>query len=116
METAEGLALQSDVAGAWKVLELAGDTYAAGAYQIINEYGDPQSAFARIVEAQWTLHANAVNPDALDTLFLSVGQQHLNQYLALIRQHEEADLYRLPNTKQIEASYRAAVENRICQL
>ncbi|WP_163834049.1 calcium-binding protein [Spartinivicinus ruber] len=75
---------------------------------IRNEYGNPTTAFAKIVTVQWYLHAGQ---EALETKFLSVGLQHLEQYIALIEDAEQDGMYRLPNTEAIEDSYRKAVED-----
>jgi hypothetical protein len=100
-----------DVAGAWAVLSAAGDLYAANARDIIDEINNPISIFAKIVQVHW----DRVAPGARQTVFSGVGLQHLTQYLDYIRDAPNGtdngeQLYSLPNTEQIEASYRLAVK------
>ena len=90
------------IADVWKILADAGDVYAANAYAIIAERNAPVSVFAQIVQAHWD---RVAGPEARQSLFLVVGLQHVQQYVSLI----DTTSYSLPNTEQIEASYRQAV-------
>ena len=100
-----------DVAGAWGVLSAAGDLYATNARDIIYEINNPVSIFAKIVQVHW----DRVAPGARQSVFTSVGLQHLTQYLDNIQDEQSGtnsngeQLYLLPDTEQIEASYRLAV-------
>ncbi|MCG8015401.1 MAG: hypothetical protein JAY97_04225 [Candidatus Thiodiazotropha sp. 'RUGA'] len=111
LDEANSLMTIGDVAGAWNVLSEAGDLYASNARDIIEEINNPVSIFAKIVQVHW----DRVAPGARQTVFFSVGLQHLSQYLEETedRLHgingDGEQLYLLPNTEQIEASYRLAV-------
>ncbi|MEW8321233.1 MAG: hypothetical protein AB2606_01195 [Candidatus Thiodiazotropha taylori] len=111
LDEANSLMTLGDVAGAWNVLSEAGDLYASNARDIIEEINNPVSIFAKIVQ----VHRDRVAPGARQTVFFSVGLQHLSQYLEETedRLHgingDGEQLYLLPNTEQIEASYRLAV-------
>ncbi|MES9994344.1 MAG: hypothetical protein ABW098_20535 [Candidatus Thiodiazotropha sp.] len=100
-----------DVAGSWDILSEAGDLYAANARDIIYEINNPVTVFAKIVQVHW----DRVAPGARQTVFFDVGLQHLTQYLQRIREEPSGtnengeQLYRLPSSEQIEASYRLAV-------
>lgn len=101
------------VADFWKTLADAGDVYAANAYAIIAERDDPQSIYSQIVQTHWD---RVAGPEKREALFLKVGLQHAQQYAALINSGAYADgnevRYTLPNTQQIEASYRQAVMDK----
>lgn len=111
LRMAEAAADSGEVAEAWSILSSTGDRYAASAYDIILEIDDPVSVFPKIVQVQW----DRVAPGARQTVFMDVGLQHVRQYLEIVRRQEtEVDdhgeqLYLLPTTKDIEASYRRAV-------
>lgn len=100
-----------DIAGAWNVLASADDLYAASARDIIEQIDSPTSVFAKIVQVHW----DRVAPGARQTVFMDVGLQHLIQYLDLIQQDPSGTTpsgeqqYLLPNTEEIENSYRRAV-------
>jgi len=101
---AQGLAKQGRVADAWLELARHGDGYAAGARMIIEQRNSPQHFLAQTVDAHWD---RVVGPEKKAQHFMAVGQRHLDNYLALTL---GANQGKLPNTEQIERSYRDAVE------
>jgi hypothetical protein len=112
LRLAEEASDAGDIAGAWNILSAAGDRYAGNARDIIAEINNPISVFAKIVQVHW----DRVAPGARQSVFMDVGAQHLRQYLEETRkvqsgvdQETEELLYLLPDTEQIEYSYRRAV-------
>ncbi|MEJ2611436.1 MAG: hypothetical protein P8179_15480 [Candidatus Thiodiazotropha sp.] len=111
LEEAEALNVAGDVAGAYQVLAEAGDFYSQGAQVVIEEINAPVSIFARIVQVHW----DRVVPGARQRVFMDVGKLHQKQYLELIRPEKSGldengeQLYLLPNSIQIENSYREAL-------
>jgi len=85
-----------NVAGAWAALANAGDLYAAASYNVI---ADPNSFYGRVVRAEW----QATGADL--SKFNDVALQHLTQYLKITFDKNLV----LPDTKEIEGSYRTAV-------
>ncbi|MCU7816972.1 MAG: hypothetical protein KZQ81_17685, partial [Candidatus Thiodiazotropha sp. (ex Rostrolucina anterorostrata)] len=111
LQLAEEASNAGDIAGAWNLLSTEGDRYAGNAHDIIAEINNPSSVFAKIVQVHW----DRVAPGARQTVFMDVGAQHLRQYLEVVSNkranlNEQGEqLYLLPNTEEIEASYRQAV-------
>jgi hypothetical protein len=72
LEAAKALNDAGDVAGAYRVLAEAGDNYAANALVVIEQIENPESIFARIVQAHW----DRVAFGKRETLFMDVGLLH----------------------------------------
>jgi hypothetical protein len=112
LEEAQALNKAGNVAGAYRVLAEAGDNYSQNALVVIEEIAAPESIYARIVQVHW----ERVAPGALETHFMAVGQLHQSQYRELIEEvsmgtNEDGEqLYLLPDSIQIENSYRDALD------
>ncbi|MET0067325.1 MAG: calcium-binding protein [Candidatus Thiodiazotropha sp.] len=111
LNEAKALNAAGDVAGAYRVLASVGDNYSQNALVVIEEIDEPDSIFARIVQAHW----DRVAPGARQTHFMEVGALHQLQYLQLIEDeirdpNEQGEsTYLLPNSIAIEDSYRRAL-------
>ncbi|MEJ2622403.1 MAG: hypothetical protein P8163_19780 [Candidatus Thiodiazotropha sp.] len=111
LEQAQALNASGDVSGAYRVLAEAGDNYSQNALVVIEEINDPESIFARIVQTHW----DRVVPGARQTHFMAVGALHQFQYLQLIERERRGltengeQRYLLPNSIEIENSYRTAL-------
>jgi hypothetical protein len=111
LQAAKELNGSGDIAGAYRVLAEAGDKYAANALVVIEQIKDPDSIYARIVQAHW----DRVAPGKLEALFMIVGKRHQEQYLELVEGEPSGtdengeQLYLLANSIQLENSYREAL-------
>ncbi|NMG35400.1 hypothetical protein GRF61_13190 [Azoarcus sp. TTM-91] len=101
---AEAYAANNDYANGWKYLASIGDQYAETAYPVASgDYRSPlDAAFYRLVQNHWE---NVAGKQAIRDHFESVAAQHYAQYIKYIYGNN----YNLPDSKQIEKSYRDAV-------
>ncbi|NJM32208.1 MAG: hypothetical protein HC848_04215 [Limnobacter sp.] len=96
----------------WKYLASIGDQYADNAYAVTSGNSLSDDPFLRaydkimhrLVQNYWE---NVAGPNAYEEKFDAVGFQHFSQYVTLIDQSGT-----LPNSQQIEASYREAVTDK----
>lgn len=98
-----------DYKSGWKYLSSIGDNYADNAYGVTNvDYGSMGEMLSSslwmksLVRFHWIRTAGEDNYNAK---FSSVAVQHFQQYVDYIGSNG----FLLPNTQQIEQSYRAAV-------
>jgi hypothetical protein len=113
-DEAVALAKSGDTIGAWSILASEGDNYAVNAAEIINE--NSASLSKQLVENIWISagERSAYN----DGTFEKVANLHLNNYLeTMFEKNQQGNLEFtgiLPNTKQIENSYKTALkENNV---
>ena len=93
-----------DTEGGWKYLAGLGDRYADDASAIIGSEGEGIHLWMKnAVEHIWK---ETVGQAAYDTKFSDVAAQHFKQYVTLIENGDG----NLPNTQQIENSYKDALE------
>jgi hypothetical protein len=87
----------------WSYLSLCGDKYADNASAVTSGNATGiDKAFEVLVKNHWL---NTAGADAYSTKFDQVAAQHFQQYVEATRQNG----YNLPNSQQIEQSYRTAV-------
>ena len=105
---------QGKISEAWNFLGRKGDAYAYLAGAIVADNTANMSPLARLfyemVRSQWN-NTGAGGPDGAwgGTVFKGVGQRHLENYLTLLGSRGSSGAYELPNTIQIETSYREAL-------
>ena len=105
---------QGKISEAWNFLGSKGDAYAYLAGAIVADNTASMSPLARLfyemVRSQWN-NTGAGGPDGAwgGTVFKGVGQRHLENYLKLLNDKPTNGGYTLPNTIQIETSYREAL-------
>lgn len=95
---------QGDYSGGWRYLSSIGDNYADNAYAVAsgNTSGSWDELMHAFVKSYWDTVAGE---NAYAEKFDSVARQHFEQYVDLIGQNN----FQLPNSQQIEQSYRDAV-------
>lgn len=104
---------QGKIAEAWNFLGSKGDAYAYLAGAIVSNNTADMSPIARLfyemVRSQW---GNTVGAGVWGgTVFQGVGKQHLENYLTLLGSRGSPGAYELPDTIQIETSYKAALKD-----
>lgn len=101
---AKSYADAGDYADGWRYLASVGDNYADNAYVVTtgDASGVVDQGFHILVEKHW---ANTAGPDVYSEKFDAVARQHFEQYVNTIYENG----YGLPNSQQIEQSYRDAV-------
>jgi hypothetical protein len=84
IDHATSLLNQGDVSGAWQVLADNGDTYADNAAVVTGNADNPTDKFYQyMVKNNWS---NATGgSEAYNTYFNDVAQQHLQNYLNMLR-------------------------------
>lgn len=107
----QGANNQSKISEAWAFLGARGDSYAYLAAKVVTDntssMGVIQRLFYEMVRLQWD---NTVGTGVWGTqVFRNVGVQHLNQYIRLLELSTNGSIATLPNTLEIEASYRNAL-------
>ena len=102
---AQTYAASGDYQGGWQYLASIGDNYADNAYVVTtgNGQGYFDNLMHRLVKNYWDTVAG---PDAYTEKFDSVARQHFRQYVRDIANNPGN---KLPDSKQIEKSYRDAV-------
>ncbi|MES2961494.1 MAG: tandem-95 repeat protein [Pseudomonadota bacterium] len=111
LDQAQSLLNQGKVHEAWQTLAESGDNYALNAAKITDKNND---SFAKtLVQETWE---NTVGMAQYNEKFDAVAKQHLDNYLTSIRKINEKlppenDLFVLPSTTNIEASYKKALES-----
>jgi len=103
-EKAKKLSNEGKVHEAWRALADGGDNYARNAAEITNE--SKKYLSQELVKQTW-LHT--VGQEAYDQSFDPVAIVHLKGYISEI-DHDNG--YILPSTKQIEVSYKNALESQ----
>lgn len=103
-DIAQSYANTGDYVGGWNYLASIGDRYAddAAAVTSASTEGISGQFFQTLVKEHWN---NTAGPDAYANKFDEVAKQHFEQYVADIGENG----YQLPNSQQIEKSYRDAV-------
>ena len=93
-----------DYVGGWDYLASIGDNYADNAAAVTSGNATGlDKAFEVLVKVHWE---NTAGADAYATKFDQVARQHFRQYVTAI---SPTNNYTLPDSKQIERSYRDAV-------
>ena len=104
---AQAFAKDGKVFEAWSVLGEAGDNYAANAANIIKP--DSNSFTQALVKKTWE---ESVGIDAYNENFDAVAQSHVDGYLDVLNEGIIDDAFApLPDTVQIEESYKNALNN-----
>lgn len=102
---------QISVTEVWAFLGSKGDAYAYLASKIVASDTSTMSPIARLfyemVRSQWENTEGAGVWGS--AVFDGVAKRHLGNYLEFLQGHGSSGAYLLPNTIQIEASYRDAV-------
>lgn len=100
---AQSYAASGDYVSGWSYLASVGDSYADNAYAVTSGNSEwIDKGFQILVEKHW---GNTAGTNAYDEKFESVARQHFRQYVEKIGEQE----LRLPNSQEIEQSYRNAV-------
>lgn len=100
---AQAFAASGEIARAWRELARHGDDYAESAAKIVSERDAPRDFLAAVVDAHWL---RVVGADKKAAHFDAVAKRHIDNYLALVAGNGG----KLPSTREIERSYRSAVE------
>ncbi|MDX1253614.1 MAG: hypothetical protein IDH49_15450, partial [Gammaproteobacteria bacterium] len=107
LSIAQSYADSGDYKGGWQYLASIGDNYADNAYVVTsgNSRDVYDEVMNRMVKNYWD---KVAGPDAYRDKFNDVAEQHYWQYVRDIASNPGN---KLPDSKQIEKSYRDAVEN-----
>ncbi|WP_037587812.1 calcium-binding protein [Stenoxybacter acetivorans] len=105
-------------AEAWRILGECGDAYAFLAARIVSD--DTASmpplakAFYEMVRIQWE-NTSGNGGDRIwgGKIFKEVGQKHLANYIEALEKSRSDNIYTLPDTEQIEASYKKALQDSL---
>jgi hypothetical protein len=106
LATLQGYVEKKDYPGGWEYLASIGDNYADNAYAVTSGKGESwiDGLMYRIVRSYW---GEAAGPNAYDEKFEKVSLQHFKQYVDEIIDNDGV----LPDTQEIEKSYRDALKD-----
>ena len=103
LDIAQSYAAVGDYVGGWNYLSTVGDKYADNAYAVTSgQATGVDKGFEVLVKNHWE---NTAGAGAYEQKFDKVAKQHFEQYVLVIASNGG----RLPDSRQIEKSYRDAV-------